>query len=644
MPRIFFPTLNTIRFHQILKEEFDIQNNDSSPEPLLKLLRSLRAEDIELLLAFLSENENIRQNLANYLQVLFQGRHFNYTLTEANILSESSFIQEFKKRTLSKLLPAIEDPDTVSWLVNQLFYRGGADIHLFNKVSDTHLLRLMKMLDLDKTILRPGVKKELLFSMNFLAWRSIGHALDAEIIRMAPEYKSLTNPFLSLQDELDALRALVKVNPNFQFTDKDPNYKQLNIYLEQSNEFVKKAFKNAALYGISPKTNQSLLRISQQLRRIEDILNLLKINSEEEVSHRSLELIRNVLRYKSTRNDISSLIGDSTNIISHQITTHAAVSGVHYITSNLKGYMLMFWRASGGGIIVGALCVLKMMYSYLIASEFSHAVLYSLNYAFGFVMIYLLHFTLATKQPAMTAATMAHVLSSDEHRSNENYRGFAHLVSNLFRTQFIAFLGNALWAVPSALAIIYGLECWTGENLASLKADKLLKNVDFLRSKALLHASLAGFYLFLSGIISGSVSNNANFYQIPQRIAQNPYIISILGKHRAQSLSRFYEKKYPGILSNILFGVFMGITAPVGAFLGLDLDIRHITFSAGNMMLGIYGKGFNVSNYTLWMSLVTVMLIGFFNFVVSFGLSMMLAFRSRQVTYGESSKIYYSIF
>ena len=39
----------------------------------------------------------------------------------------------------------------------------------------------------------------------------------------------------------------------------------------------------------------------------------------------------------------------------------------------------------------------------------------------------------------------------------------------------------------------------------------------------------------------------------------------------------------------------LGATAPIGTFLGLDLDIRHITFAAGNFALGLYGKDFNVT-------------------------------------------------
>lgn len=44
-----------------------------------------------------------------------------------------------------------------------------------------------------------------MFSMNILAWRVIGNALDVDVVRMAPEYKNFDNPFLALQNELDLL-------------------------------------------------------------------------------------------------------------------------------------------------------------------------------------------------------------------------------------------------------------------------------------------------------------------------------------------------------------------------------------------------------------------------------------------------------
>lgn len=629
-------------FSTILKKYFAEENETLSLDPLSEIITSLKKEDLGVFTAYLKDNKTITNNLTTYLRNIFKDRSFNLSLTEADILSENAFFPEFKKRLLNKVLPPIENEKTVWYLVDNVLVTPKKDLSFFQNSPEDKMDELFRLLKIDDFIRNPKVKKELLFSVNILAWRVIGNALDVEVMKMAPEYRNFDNPFLALQNELDVLNSEFKDNPDFQMSSTDVLYKQTKVYLDQCLEFINIAFKNSSKYGISSKTNQSLLKIRQQLQRMADTIKLFVIDTEKDYLINSKQLFFNILRYKSHKNNLRDLVSDSTRLMSHLITNHTAETGTHYITSTFKAYMKMFWKASGGGVIVGALCILKMLYSYIPTSDFAHAFLFSMNYAMGFVMIYLMHFTLATKQPAMTAATMAKVLSEGD-RTN-TYTEFAHVVSQLFRSQFIAFIGNVLMSFPVALAMIYGLEILFKQNFAFEKSTKLLHDLDPFQSKAILHACIAGVFLFISGVISGNISNNSVFYQIPKRIAQNPSINYFFGQRIAKQLSIYYSKNWAGIISNFWFGVFLGATAPIGLFLGLDLDIRHITFAAGNFALGLYGKDFVVSSYTFWISFVTVFVIGFFNFAVSFGLSMLLAFRSRKVEINEAKEIFREIF
>lgn len=629
-------------FSTILKKYFAEENETLSLDPLSEIITSLKKEDLGVFTAYLKDNKTITNNLTTYLRNIFKDRSFNLSLTEADILSENAFFPEFKKRLLNKVLPPIENEKTVWYLVDNVLVTPKKDLSFFQNSPEDKMDELFRLLKIDDFIRNPKVKKELLFSVNILAWRVIGNALDVEVMKMAPEYRNFDNPFLALQNELDVLNSEFKDNPDFQMTSTDVLYKQTKVYLDQCLEFINIAFKNSSKYGISSKTNQSLLKIRQQLQRMADTIKLFVVDTEKDYLINSKQLFFNILRYKSHKNNLRDLVSDSTRLMSHLITNHTAETGTHYITSTFKAYMKMFWKASGGGVIVGALCILKMLYSYIPTSDFAHAFLFSMNYAMGFVMIYLMHFTLATKQPAMTAATMAKVLSEGD-RTN-TYTEFAHVVSQLFRSQFIAFIGNVLMSFPVALAMIYGLEILFKQNFAFEKSTKLLHDLDPFQSKAILHACIAGVFLFISGVISGNISNNSVFYQIPKRIAKNPSINYFFGPRFAKQLSIYYSKNWAGIISNFWFGVFLGATAPIGLFLGLDLDIRHITFAAGNFALGLYGKDFVVTSYTFWVSFVTVFVIGFFNFAVSFGLSMLLAFRSRKVEINEAKEIFREIF
>jgi len=629
-------------FDTVLKKYFSEPYTLDSVQPMRELFQSLKRTNFEVFLAYLKNNEEIKNNFRDYLFILFSNKSFTKALTDANILSENAFFPELKKRISYKFLPPVEDENTVSYIISKVLFNPKSDSNYIKNINPEDGSEFFKLMEIEKISTLPKVKKELLISANILALRSVGNALEAGITKMVPEYKNFDNPFVALQSELDSLIGRFKEDENLQINSKDVDYKQIKIYLQQCLDFVDKAFKNASKFGISSKINQSLLKIRQQLRRIQDIIPILVVDNEEDILTNSKNLVSNTLKYNSHRNNVRELIDDSTRLISHLITSHTAETGTHYIATSSKEYLKMFWKASGGGIIVGFLCIFKMMMSYSHGSEFSHAVLYSLNYAFGFIIIYLLGFTLATKQPAMTAATMAKVLS-DESSSDKNYKEFANLVAKLSRTQFIAFVGNVLWSFPVALAIIYGMDWFRDENFAAAKADKLLKDLNPIESKAILHACIAGFFLFISGIISGNISNSSIFNQVPERISQSPFLNQVIGAKNSKKLSDFYTKHWAGIISNFWFGIFLGVIAPLGVFLGLDLDIRHITFSAGNFALALYGKGFDIDTYTFVISLVTIFLIGAFNFIVSFGLSMLLAFRSRKVNFGELTIIYKTI-
>ena len=633
---------NKESFDTVLKKYFSEPYTLGSVQPMRELFQSLKRTNFEVFLAYLKNNEEIKNNFRDYLFILFSNKSFAKALTDANILSENAFFPELKKRISYKFLPPVEDENTISYIISKVLFNPKSDSDYIKNIKPEDGSEFFKLMEIENISTLPKVKKELLISANILALRSVGNALEAGIAKMVPEYKNFDNPFVALQSELDSLIGRFKKDKDLQIDSKDIDYKQIKIYLQQCLDFVDKAFKNACKFGISSKINQSLLKIRQQLKRIQDIIPILVVDTEEDILTNSKNLVSNTLKYNSHRNNIRELIDDSTRLISHLITSHTAETGTHYIATSPKEYLKMFWKASGGGIIVGFLCIFKMMMSYSHGSEFSHAVLYSLNYAFGFIIIYLLGFTLATKQPAMTAATMAKVLS-DESSSEKNYKEFANLVAKLSRTQFIAFVGNVLWSFPVALAIIYGMDCFLEKNFAAVKADKLLKDLNPIESKAILHACIAGFFLFISGIISGNISNSSIFNQVPERISQSPFLNQVIGAKNSKKLSDFYTKHWAGIISNFWFGIFLGVIAPLGVFLGLDLDIRHITFSAGNFALALYGKGFDIDTYTFVISLVTIFLIGAFNFIVSFGLSMLLAFRSRKVNFGELTIIYKTI-
>ena len=592
---------------------------------------------LQELLDYLIENEEHRFLLAQYIHQILKGRKFSRLVSDAGILQDSDFLYEVRKRISSKILPYQPQKDTLEYVLNQVFYKE-TDFIWINKIPFSELMELFDLLQFKDVFVdvqdKEGPLSEVLYALGLITQRMSGRSMESNIINMVPEYTHLESPFLGFENEFLEIEKAIRSGFIRCLKPDDLNYKQLVILHKQCLEFVNQAFKNSSKFGITLKVNQSLLRIRQQLIRVEILMSLLVVKEAVDKKVNSVNLALKLIEYNCYKNNVKSLVSESTQLIAYEITQYSAKTGEHYITETSKEYFRMFKAALGGGFIVGILCVIKILLSKAETSDFGFAFLYSMNYAVGFIMIYLLSFTLATKQPAMTAATIIKSIEEGikkQTNNNEKHSAFAGLFARLFRSQFIAFVGNVILAFPVALAIIWLIDLSTGINITDTKWHTLLSDVNPIESPAVFHAAIAGVFLFLSGIISGNVSNKNKHNQVYYRIQENPFLKQTLGIRKTSKLAFWLEKKWPGIASNFWFGVFMGSTHSIGNFLGLNLDIRHITFASGNIALGAYGADFAL-NWITWMwCFIGLIVIGFMNFIVSFALSLGLAFRSRNI-------------
>jgi site-specific recombinase len=609
-----------------------------------KKLHNLPPVDIADLIVFLQENQAVKNTFSTYLKALFSGKKINKIVTDAAILQDADFFFELKKRVVAKFLPYQHQSDTLEYILNQVFYND-TDPHWVQKIPQGQVETLFDLLTLP-TIYdsddQNSVFSELMMSMLLIAQRISGRALETDVLKMVPEYFHYESPFAAFEKELQTIqKELVTTTTNQTITSDNLSYKQLEVLLKQCEEYVEKAFQNSSKYGITIHVNQSLLRIRQQLSRLKILLPLLTINEELDKKRLAYKLIK----YNCTRNNLRTFIKESIQLLSYEVTQHTAKTGEKYITQSRGEYFKMLNTAMGGGLIVGVLCILKVLLSKVDTSDFGYAFLYSMNYSIGFVSIYLLGFTLATKQPAMTAAALIKALEEGmkNDSSTGKHQSFAVFFARVFRSQFIAFVGNVIMAFPVSLLGIWLIDLAFDYNITATKWETMVTNLSPIHSMAIFHAAIAGCFLFLSGIISGSVANRDKHYEIYQRIKENPFLKRSFGKVKAEKIAHWYEHKWAGITANFWFGVFMGSTASVGMFFGLNLDIRHITFASGNLALGLYGSNYSLEYGMLFWGILGVGIIGLVNFIVSFSLSLGLAFRSRDIPFSELRNINVSI-
>lgn len=579
------------------------------------------------------------------LHNVFANKQKVILFTDAGLLNSVSFFKELRRRISRQLLPDQPSEENIQYVLNQLFYRP-SDVKWVHQIPLDNWKELFEILAVSTFYEDSESKttsKQILLAIMILSQRMGGLALQTDVRRMVPEYAHLNSPFIALDDELNNLaRTLSKEdNPYLYIQDHELDYKQLNILAGQCEDFVNKADANTSKYGVSFSVNQTLLLIRQQIKRIKRLYNYLFIEKEADKCEKTIAFYLDMVKTNSKKNNIRKLIDDSVYNITYEITNYTGKTGEHYITSTTGEYFKMLKTALWGGVIVGFMCLVKLYMSMQPdQSDFFRALNYSFNYAIGFVLIYLTGSTLATKQPAMTASTIAKTLESLSDNDNnkekqKHYTEFSALFTRLFRSQFIAFVGNVFGAFPVSMLLAIGMSYLSGYNIATKKSLHLLEDLNIWHTPVFLHACIAGIFLFLSGIIAGNVASVNNFNNFYYRLSEHPFLKGFFGKVRMQRVANWMQQKWPSVVSNIWFGVFMGSAWAIGHFFGLPIDIRHITFASGNLAYGLYGMNFIISLENILWCILGIGIIGLGNFIVSFGLSLWIALRSREVPASE---------
>ena len=591
------------------------------------------------LIGYLQENPEQCKILGAYIKDLLSGRQFGRMISEVGILQDSSFFYELNRRFSAKILPFQPEKDTLQYILNQVFYLQ-TDYLWIERIDRKEFRLLFELLGFHDLFAQEEHQHnsltQLCEAIGLITQRMSGRTLESDIIHMVPEYSYLESPFLSFEREFDNMREpILQGEP---LNEENLNYKQLMVLFHQCQDFVQQAYKNTSKYGITMRVNQGLLRLNQQLSRVKTLIELLVVSSKKDKIDNTICMALKLIEYNCYKNNIRTFIKESTQTVTYEITQFNASTGEKYITDTPKEYLKMLRASLGAGFIVGFLCIFKALLHEVHASAFGHAFLYSMNYAFGFILIYLTGSALATKQPSMTATTLARVVEEGmkkQCKEEEKHSEFAMFFARLWRSQFIAFVGNVIMAFAVALLLVWGAERIWGINIVAHSWDKLLTDASPIHSKLILHAAIAGVFLFISGIIAGNVSNKQKHNQFAYRIEEHPILKRALGVKRTKKLAAWLDHKRPGILSNFWFGVFMGSTASIGTFFDLDLDIRHITFVSGNIAMGLYGAAFHLV-WSMWIWIfVGLVIVGFINFIVSFGLSLWVAFRSRNIPDSE---------
>ncbi|MES2105581.1 MAG: site-specific recombinase [Pseudomonadota bacterium] len=631
-------------------------NAQATPHRDIALLRELVArirpskshdtvgatDNIRALCYVLEQHPAWAEGLRDYIANVIVTRKLLHLLTDTGITQNQGFWGAAWHRLAEKWLPPLINDDYLKDVFGLLFDRED-DHRWVGAVSDSAWAGLFGALGFRVNQLRPAyaaVTQEVLGAIQVLSYRITAIGLESELVRNHPDIERFESPFLRQNDEINAYVAKYGAWLVDRETEREDGL-HVEVLLTQCEEIVVKIRRSAATQGVSVSLTRLLLRLTQSIQRLRMLLDLLDSKSSDDAMLISVRCLKELVVADNHKSSLSDLVSTNTELLSLQMTERAGRSGEHYVTNNRSEWVEMLRSALGAGFIVGFMATIKILFSKLLLAPFGYALLFSLNYSFGFMLIHVLHFTVATKQPAMTAALIAK--SIDEGR--EKLQELVELVVRVLRSQFIAIIGNIALAIPTAYAIAWAWYGIYGSHLVTPdKARHLLEDIDPIYSLALPHAAIAGVCLFLSGLISGYYDNKASYGNIPARLRQLKWLKKLLGEHRLNRVTEYIGNNLGALAGNFFFGVMLGTIGQLGAFFGLPIDIRHITFSSANFAFALVGLDHHISWQLAVYSLSGIMLIGMVNLGVSFSLALLVALRSRRVSFGRGGKLAWMIF
>lgn len=583
------------------------------------------------LLGLIERNKYYAAALRFHLVGLLLAKNAGSLLRDSGILPRRGVGEELRRRIGFKLLPPAVDPDSLrDWLDETIFEQDAGWIGAMDPKLWQRLLFALDLDALDEDA-RGELRQMLVDAINGLSHRIAADGLDPELLRIDPTLEQYISPFLAQHEEIYAL-LLHQQNTRNQPADT----RQAQVLLDQCEEVLERIQRRSVSAGTSVTLTSLSRRLHQQIERVRSLLDLLQANSSGARAPLLASLFVAFCEASNERYRVNSLISATTGRLAYQITQHAGRTGQHYIAGNRSELRGMFLAAAGGGVLIAAMALLKIL---IVKSHFlplQAALLISLDYALGFLLIFILHFTVATKQPAMTASLIAHTIARARSAKDQD-EVLANFIASVLISQSAAIAGNLLLAFTTAAMIASGLAYFLEmQPVDAHKAKSLLNEISPLVPMNLVYAGIAAVGLFLAGIVSGYYDNKSVYDHIPERLARLTWPTRLLTQRGWLAVANYTRDHLGGLAGNAFFGFYLGMVAAFGAASGLPLDIRHIAFSSANFAYGWQALGWSLPWTIVALSAAGVLLIGLINLVVSFALAFYLALRAANLPAREA--------
>ena len=544
---------------------------------------------------------------------------------------------EFGRRVRGRVLPLTPATTDLGELFGLLF-PSGTDARWLTHLDDETLARLgrtLAPLAEDGSDWRAPFLEAIMFLASAVRAAGFSPALRH---RMSPELL-VDQPFRQLARAAERVRELAEEGGPEAHARLLQEAQYLRALLDTCRRCATSVHEHLEENGVSVDVVFEVDQLRERAHRIDALLACVL---SEEPSRELLSFIAELVQTAEERRSIRALFSQHYSLLARKVAERSAATGEHYIGRDGPEYWRLLRAAIGGGAVLGVTTFAWFFIVSIDLGAFWTGLAVGLAYAASFMLIQQLHFTVATKQPAMTAPALADKLA--DVASEEGVGRFVDEVAHLIRSQSAGIFGNLLGVIPVVVLVQWAARQSFGKTLVGTGSAGHILDALTLLGPTAFYAACTGVLLFASSLIAGWVENWFVWHRLDSAIAWNPRIVARLGAARARRWSAWWRRNVSGVASNLSLGLLLGLVPAVAAFFSLPLELRHVTLGTGELFASVSALGVSaLRSAPFWWCLAGIAATGALNLSVSFFLAFRVALRSRGIRLADRSRIHRAI-
>jgi len=596
---------------------------------------------LKFFLRVLERHPEAMERVAATLQSIVAELDAISLLCETGLAQSPGFWGELRERLAARAIPAIPQTGEWSTLLTLLFPNANDPSWIAEIDADSwRAAQLLLVLPTREGDLRGHGIADVAASLRVLVSQVCATGLNSGIRSRMGLADFAHSPYLPLARAGEELfTAGEGASPDLGDAE---TLQRLNVFrgcLEECRLAAGRVFEHLEDNGVSVDIEFRVEGILARIARIEMLLEFWLQPNEPEAGRRVLASL--VASHQESRS-IGALWRQSFARLARKVVDRSAETGEHYITRTRSEYRAMLGAAAGGGAVTVLTVYLKLFITSAHLHRLFEGLAASVNYAASFLLIHFAGFTLATKQPAMTAPALAAKLDGLEKPGGLD--AFVEETLSLMRSQVAAVLGNVAAVIPIAYLIQWAFHGIFGANLITPeKAHATIESFSLLGPTPI-YAAFTGVLLWLSALVAGWADNWFVYRKIGDVLAYHRRLRFMLGDRRAARLAAFCREHVSGIAGNVSLGFLLGMAPVIAENLALPLEVRHVTLSSGGLAAAVGVLGLStVLTSGFWLAVLGIVSMAFLNVGVSFFFAFQLALRSRDLPRLERSSIYRAI-